>query len=116
MTIQNETDTTHLNYLELIHDLQVNGVTFSSVAPAVTAYAGGGQTSAVPLLATFNNITTVANAADSVKLLPSVVGLTQIVSNQGAHAVQVFGSGTDTINSVATGTGISVPVGAIATF
>lgn len=116
MTIQTQTDTTHLNYLELIHDLQVDGVTYSSVAPAVTAHAGGGQASAVALVSTFNNITTVANAADSVKLLPSVVGLTQIVSNQGTHAVQVFGSGTDTINGVATATGISVPVGAISTF
>ena len=116
MTIQNQYDTTHLNYLELIHDLQVDGVTYSSVAPAVTAHSGGGQTSAVPLLATFNNITTVANQADSVMLLPSVVGLTQIVSNQGANAVQVFGTSPDTINGVATGTGVSVPVGAIVTF
>ena len=116
MTIQDETDTTHLNYLELIHDLQVDGVTYSSVATGITAHAGGNQTNAVKLVATFNNITTVASGGDSVKLLPSVVGLTQIVSNQGANALQVYGSGTDTINGVATATGVSVPAGAIVTY
>lgn len=90
--------------------------TQETVAPAVTAHAGGGQTSATLLTASFNNITTVANAADSVKLPPSSVGTTITVSNQGANAAQIFGTSPDTINSVATGTGISIPVGAIFVF
>ncbi len=87
-----------------------------TVSPAVTAHAGGGQTSATLLTSSFNNITVVANAADSVKLPASSVGTVITVSNQGANAAQIFGTSPDTINGVATGTGISIPVGAIFVF
>ena len=87
-----------------------------SVSPAVTAYVSGGQTLATALTSTFNNITTAAAGAASVKLPASAVGLEVIVSNQGANAVQIFGVSPDTINGVATGTGISIPVGAIFVF
>ena len=87
-----------------------------SVSPAVTAYVSGGQTLATALTSTFNNITTAAAGAASVKLPASAVGLEVIVSNQGANAVQSFGVSPDTINGVATGTGISIPVGAIFVF
>ena len=78
-----------------------------SVSPAVTAYVSGGQTLATALTSTFNNITTAAAGAASVKLPASAVGLEVIVSNQGANAVQIFGVSPDTINGVATGTGIA---------
>jgi hypothetical protein len=87
-----------------------------SVSPAVTAFATGGQTNATLLTSDFNNITVVATTGDSVKLPPSDVGEVIIVSNQGANAAQIFGTTPDTINGVATGTGISIPVGAIFTF
>lgn len=87
------------------------------VVPSLTAHSGGGQTSATLLtLGAFNNITTVAVSADSVKLPASYVGATATVSNQGANAAQIFGTSPDTINGVATGTGISIPVGAIFVF
>ena len=80
-----------------------------TVATGLTAHAGGGQTSALALTATINNVTTVATAANSVALPASAAGVSIVVINSGANAMQVFGSGTDTIGGVATGTGISQP-------
>jgi hypothetical protein len=96
-----------------------SGVGFSgslfteSAKDAITAFAGGGQTNATLLAAQTNRITTVATAADSVKLPVSAAGLEIIVINSGANAMQVFGSGTDTINDVATATGVSQPANSI---
>jgi len=114
--LQNGDGWTHLRNLELLENLQVDGVTFDSVQTATTAHAGGGQTNATQLSATLNNVTVAATAADSVKLLPSALGLTQTVTNNGANAIQIFGTSPDTINGVATGTGISLPAGATAKF
>lgn len=72
-----------------------------------TARAGGGQASATQLSPGFTVVATVATGADSVKLPAGSVGLTAIVRNSGANSMQVFGNGTDTINGVATGTGVA---------
>jgi hypothetical protein len=84
-----------------------------SVNNAVTAFSGGGKTSATILKAdtAFHNVATVATAADSIKLPAAVVGEFHFVKNSGAAAMQVFGSGTDTIDSVATATGVSQAAG-----
>lgn len=92
----------------------------------ITATAGGGQTNAVLLTAQFNDIATVASGNDSVKLppvtvTPNVLGsivnaIPVIIANAGANSLQVFGSGTDTINNVATGTGVAVGAGKTAIF
>ncbi|MFA6204378.1 MAG: hypothetical protein WC710_14465 [Gallionella sp.] len=77
---------------------------------AITAHAGGTQAAAMPLKATaaYHDVTTVATAADSVKLPPAKVGEFHFVKNSAAaNAMQVYGSGTDTIDSVATATGVS---------
>jgi hypothetical protein len=73
----------------------------------ITAFAGGGQTSATQLTACHNNVTTVATIADSVKLPLAVAGARVYIRNNAANATQVFGAGTDTINGVATATGVS---------
>ncbi len=73
----------------------------------ITAFAGGGQASATQLLAQTSRITTVATAGDSVKLPPSAPGLEVMLINHGANSMQVYGSGTDTIDDVATATGVS---------
>jgi hypothetical protein len=73
----------------------------------VVAFSGGGKASAVQLLAGINQIATAAAAGDSVKLPAAAPGTYVTVINDGANPVQVFGSGTDTINGVPTGTGIS---------
>lgn len=82
-----------------------------SSADTVTAFAGGGQASATQLAATKNNVATVASAADSVKLPAGAVGLHVFVKNSAANSMQVFGNGTDTINGVATATGVAQAAG-----
>jgi hypothetical protein len=78
-----------------------------TAADSLTAHAGGGQGSALALTKQNNRITTVATAADSVALPASAAGMEVIVINSGANPMQVFGAGTDTINGVATATGVS---------
>lgn len=79
----------------------------------ITARAGGGQASATALsaTATFHAVTTVTTAADSIALPACVDGREDFVFNAGANAMQVFGVSPDTINGVATATGISQPAG-----
>lgn len=77
----------------------------------ITARAGGGKASATALTGQINRIATVATAADSALLPASAAGLWVIVINDGANAAQIFGAGTDTINGVATGTGVSQGAG-----
>lgn len=92
-------------------------VAYSDVQTAITAFAGGGQTNATALTHLVNSVDTVATAADSVKLpAPTKVGQIVIVINRAANATQVFGSGTDTINAVATATGVSLPAGKMGTY
>ena len=55
------------------------------------------------------NITTVATAADSVKLPLAQAGMLYMLQNSAGNAAQVFGAGTDTIAGIATGTGTSLP-------
>lgn len=89
----------------------------ASAATGITAYAGGGQTNATQLAAQINHVTTVATAADSVKLPASAVGMTVVVINGAAsNSMQVFGAGTDTINDVATATGVAQAAGKTATY
>jgi hypothetical protein len=62
-------------------------------------------------------VATVGTAADSVKLPVSVAGMVvQLVNDDAANSMQVFGSGTDTINDVATATGVAQAAGKAATY
>jgi hypothetical protein len=96
------------------------GVVFvpGSSATGLTAHAGGGQASALLLAAQFNRIDTVATAADSVKLpVPLYIGQEiEVMNNAASNSMQVFGSGTDTINGVATGTGVAQAAGKFAMY
>lgn len=83
---------------------------------SITAKAGGGKTNARVLTAQVNRITVCATAADSVLLPPSAAGLSVTVINSGAASAQVFGAGIDTINGVATGTGVSQAAGVTVTY
>ena len=89
-----------------------------SVVTGITAHAGGGQGSAVVLTGEFNRVDTVTTAADSVALpAPSYVGQQiTVVNNAAANSMQVFGSGTDTINGVATATGVAQAAGKMAIY
>ena len=87
------------------------GYVLEPTQDGIVAHAGGGQANATQLSAVINRVTTVATTADSAVMPASVAGWTVTVINSGANALQLFGLGTDTINGVASGTGISVAAG-----
>lgn len=84
-----------------------------TVATALTAHAGGTQAAALALTARYNRVDTVGSAADSVLLIAATqLGQRQHVKNNaGVNALQMFGAGTDTINAVATATGVALAAG-----
>ena len=80
-----------------------------SVEDGITATTSGTQANAYQLFATINRLTTVANATDAVKLPgPPRIGQVVQIINDGANPAQVFGHGTDTIDGVATATGVAL--------
>lgn len=83
---------------------------------AVTAHAGGGQTNALPTTAQITNISVVATTADSVKLPPALPGMSRTLINSATNSMQVFGTGADTINAVATATGVAQAGGVTTTY
>lgn len=89
------------------------GLFAESNQDTITANAGGGQAGATLLSKEVSRVTTVATAGDSVKLPPAVLGVSIYVINHGANAMQVFGSGTDQIDDVASATGVSQMVSSL---
>lgn len=91
-----------------------------AIETGLTAAAGGTQAGALALSGskTVHVVTIIATNADSVKLpLALGQGASHFVANEdAAQSLQVFGSGTDTINAVATATGVAVGAGKSATF
>lgn len=81
-----------------------------STQTGITAHAGGGQANATQITGTQAQISTVGTAADSVKLPPAVAGMEITLVNNGGASMQVFGTSPDTINGVATGTGVAQAV------
>lgn len=92
--------------------------TAAGITPTIglTAHAGGGQANALPLANAMNEVSTVATAADSVSLPLANDGLVVYLRNASATSMQVFGSGTDTINGVATATGVAQAAGVSAIY
>ena len=84
------------------------GGLLTSVEDGITATASGTQSTAYQLSARLNRIATCATNGDSVKLPPPEVGLEIVVINDGAANAQVFGHGTDTVDAVATATGVTL--------
>ena len=83
---------------------------------AVTAFAGGGQGSAVQLNQSYNIVTTVATTGDSVKLPPiNHVGGLVYIKNDGANACDVFPASGDDLGQ-GIDTALSVSAGAAVTF
>lgn len=72
----------------------------------LTAQADGTKANATALGYGINTLTTVAGAADSVLLPYAYPGAVVVIANTVATAIQVFGKGTDTVDGVATATGI----------
>lgn len=98
---------------DLNNALAVDG---GSYASGLTATAGGGQANALALATAYNEIDTVVTANDSVKLPQAKPGVSITVINNTANAAQIFGAGTDTINGVAFGTGVSQAGGKVAVY
>lgn len=73
----------------------------------ITAQADGTKANATRITSCNAIVTTVAGAANSVMLPPGYIGLEVFLVNAGANSMQVFGAGSDTINGVATGTGVA---------
>lgn len=97
----------------------------------ITATAGGGQSGAFPLTATWNSIDTVATAADSVMLPQALPGrFVFVLNNQTTNSLQVFGQPTNPANAnagdtitpsssstpAATGTGVAHAVNKVALY
>ena len=87
------------------------GLQAGSVAATVTAHAGGTQAAAFALTKQKNYISVCATGGDSVRLPASVAGMTVVIFNGGAASAQVYGAGTDTIDGVATATGVPLANG-----
>ena len=71
---------------------------------AITATPGGTQAASYQLLATFNNVTTVATNGDGVCLPKAIAGSRVVIDNNDAsHSLNVYGqlNSGDTINGVA---------------
>lgn len=81
----------------------------------ITATPGGNQATGYQLSAQVNRLTTVTTNGDSVvlpKAQPTQFGaLIVVVINDGAANAQVYGLGADTIDAVASGTGVTVSAG-----
>jgi len=83
----------------------------------VTAHAGGGQASGVPVVGPLIRVTTVATAADSITLPPAIRGMEVVVVNDAAtNSMNVFpasaaqggAAGGDTINALAANAAFAV--------
>lgn len=79
----------------------LGGLNLGTVTNGITAFAGGGQGSAVALTSTINRVTTVATAADSVRLPAAVAGAVVFVANAAAaNSMNVFPATGESINAL----------------
>ena len=70
-----------------------------SVANALTAHAGGGQTLATAITASTNRFTVVASVADSALLPTATVGASLTVINAASNSLNVFPAVGEQINA-----------------
>jgi hypothetical protein len=88
-----------------------------STTNGITAFATGGQASAVQLTTVINRVTTVGSAADSVKLPAAVAGLSITVTNAAAaNSMNVFPATGDAINALTANTALAVAANKTAVF
>lgn len=87
--------------------LQKLALLIGSTQNNITAQADGTKANATQITGVKAHVSTSAGAADSVLLPPGYPGLEITIFNGGASSIQVFGFGLDTINGIATGTGVT---------
>ena len=80
----------------------------------ITATAGGGQTNAYQLTKKINNVTTVATAADSVKMPLALVSRECYIRNSAALSLAVFPSATEAFSQQAAGINLTTNQAVIA--
>lgn len=88
-------------------DLQKLAGLLGSTQNGIVAQADGTKANATPITAVKAHVATSTGAADSVLLPPGYPGLEITIFNGGASSIQVFGAGNDTINGIATATGVT---------
>lgn len=89
----------------------------NTVQDSIAAFSGGGQASATQLTAITSRVTTVAAAADSVKLPVAAPGMDIVVINAHAtNSMNVFPSTGDAINALGANTAFAVAAGKTCTF
>jgi hypothetical protein len=77
----------------------------------IVAHAGGGQAAATPLSLGFNEVDTVATAADSVQLPPAILNAWCWVYNGGAASLSIYSLGSNWQNGSATD--VTIPHGVV---
>jgi putative protein kinase ArgK-like GTPase of G3E family len=77
---------------QLIDYLQLDG---QSLAAGITAFAGGGQSSATALNKANNRIDTCATSGDSCKTLAAIVGRRQKIHNNTSNNVYLYPESTE---------------------
>ncbi len=109
MGLPNKTPPQYTSSRQLISGADFNNVVsqLNSGESGITAGAVQTQAGARQLNAAVNTISTVAAAGDGVRLPKGFVGLEVWIINTDADDIQVYGFSTDTINSVATATGVT---------
>jgi hypothetical protein len=101
-----------------------------SVQDAVTAFAGGGQASAIPIVAAYTRVTTVASGNDSILLPTCVAGTSNTLSGFGnsrgmeivvtnaaaANSMNVFPQSGQSINALSANAAYAMAAGKTAIF
>jgi hypothetical protein len=83
----------------------------------LTAFAGGGQSSAVQLTYHTSRVTTVGTAADSVKLPKAIAGrMVTVINAAAANSMNVYPSSGEVINIAAADAALAVAAGKTVTF
>jgi hypothetical protein len=82
----------------------------------ITAKAGGTKAAATEITGVKCLIDVCATNGDSALLPPGYPGLEVTIFNAGAANAQIFGNGSDTINEIATGTGVTQNAGISAVY
>jgi hypothetical protein len=109
MTLSANAPAQYTSSRQLIAGSDINNITqqLNSGRTGIVAGIVATQAGATQLDSAVNTISTVTTAGDGVRLPKGFIGLEVWVVNSDADAVQVYGYGTDTIDSVATATGVS---------
>ena len=94
----------------------------STTEAGITATASGSQTTGYPITAQASQVSTVGTTGDSITL-PKItskqatdptlgmVGSILFIRNDGSNSTTIYGASPDTINNVATGTGVALASG-----